>query len=42
MIILKDTGFQLNLYDVCVSNKDINGIQCTIDWYVDDNKALHV
>ena len=35
---LKDVGFNLNPYDKCVANKTINGKQCTIAWYVDDNK----
>lgn len=25
-------------YDQCIVNADINGSQCTIYWYVDDNK----
>ena len=39
---LKDIGFELNPYDLCVANKDINGKQCTIVWHVDDNKISHV
>jgi Reverse transcriptase (RNA-dependent DNA polymerase) len=39
---LKDMGFELNPYDPCVANKDIKGTQCTILWYVDDNKISHV
>ena len=35
-------GFKLNPYDACVANKTINGKQCTIVWYVDDNKISHV
>jgi len=35
-------GFELNPYDPCVANSMINGKQCTIAWYVDDNKILHV
>jgi len=35
-------GFELNPYDTCVANKMINGKQCTICWYVDDNKISHV
>ena len=35
-------GFRLNKYDPCVANKMINGKQCTIVWYVDDNKISHV
>ena len=39
---LKGMGFKLNPYDKCVANKMINGKQCTIAWYVDDNKLSHV
>ena len=39
---LKDMGFVLNSYDMCVANKMIDGHQCTIAWYVDDNKISHV
>ena len=39
---LRDFGFELNPYDSCVANKTINGKQCTIVWYVDDMKILHV
>jgi hypothetical protein len=38
---LKSMGFILNPYDRCVANKNINGAQCTIGWYVDDNKISH-
>ena len=38
---LKKMGFKLNPYDKCVANKMINGSQCTIAWYVDDNKISH-
>ena len=34
-------GFKLNPYDRCVANKEINGKQCTIIWYVDDLKISH-
>ena len=34
-------GFKLNPYDKCVANKVINGKQCTIAFYVDDNKISH-
>jgi hypothetical protein len=30
-------GFELNPYDQCVANKMINGKQCSIGFYVDDN-----
>ena len=33
---------QINTYDMCVANKDINGKQCTISWHVDNNKVSHV
>ena len=39
---LKDLGFIINPYDRCMANKMINGKQCTIVWYVDDNKISHV
>ena len=32
----------LNPYDLCVANSTIEGKQCTICWYVDDNKISHV
>jgi hypothetical protein len=38
---LQAMGFKLNLYDTCVANKTTNGKQCTIVWYVDDNKVSH-
>jgi hypothetical protein len=34
--------FELNPYDSCVANKMTDGKQCTIAWYVDDTKILHV
>jgi hypothetical protein len=39
---LKDMGFEINPYDRCTANKDIDGKQCTMCWYVDDNKISHV
>ena len=38
---LQDMGFELNPYDKCVANKIIDGKQCTIVFYVDDNKVSH-
>ena len=38
---LSKEGFVINPYDKCVANKIINGKQCTIVWYVDDNKISH-
>ena len=34
-------GFVVNPYGRCVANKMINGKQCTIAWYVDDNIVGH-
>ena len=39
---LKEMGFEINPYDRCVANKVIDGKQCTVCWYVDDNKVSHV
>ena len=39
---LEKEGFVINPYDRCVANKEIDGKQCTIVWYVDDNKVSHV
>jgi hypothetical protein len=39
---LENMGFVLNPYDPCVANMVINGKQCTVVWYVDDNKISHV
>ena len=38
---LENEGFTINPYDKCVANKEIDGHQCTIVWYVDDNKVSH-
>jgi hypothetical protein len=38
---LKEMGFVLNPYDSCIANCTIDGKQCTIAWYVDDNKISH-
>ena len=38
---LEKVGFVLNTYDLCVANKIIDGKQCTIVWYVDDNNISH-
>ena len=34
-------GFEINPYDVCIANENIDGNQCTIAWHVDDNKVSH-
>ena len=38
---LKEMGFVIP-YDPCMANCMIDGKQCTIAWYVDDNKISHV
>ena len=38
---LVEWGFTINPYDWCVANKQINGQQCTLVWYVDDMKISH-
>ena len=40
--LINDQGFEVNPYDWCMVNKDINGKQCTIGWHVDDLKISHV
>ena len=35
-----DLGFKLNEYDACVANLNVHESQCTVCWYVDDNKIL--
>ena len=39
---LQDMGFKINPYDRCVANMMVDGKQCTIVWYVDDNKVSHM
>ena len=34
-------GFELNPYDSCVANKIINGKQCTVGFWVDNNKTSY-
>jgi Reverse transcriptase (RNA-dependent DNA polymerase) len=41
LFLVNKMGFVLNPYDSCVANKDIDGSQCTIAWYVDDLKISH-
>ena len=40
--VLLKNGFRLNPVDKCVANKIIDGKQCTIGFYVDDNMISHV
>ena len=42
MGILQKEGFVMNAYDKCVVNKMIDGKQCTLGFYVDENKLSHV
>ena len=39
---LKELGFVVNPYYQLVTNKIIDGKQCTIIWYVNDKKLSHV
>ena len=39
---LQGMGYKLNPYDTCIANKMVNGKQCTVAWYVDDNKISHM
>ena len=39
---LEEQGFELNPYDICCMNKEIDGTMCTIVWHADDIKASHV
>eukprot|EP00957_Ditylum_brightwellii_P044841 3402090-Ditylum_brightwellii.AAC.1 len=38
---LQEWGFEIDPYDWCVANKEINGSQCTVVWHVDNLKILH-
>jgi len=38
---LKGMGFELNPYDLCVANADMEGSQCTVGFYVDDLIGTH-
>ena len=40
-ITLEGVVFETSPYYMCVENKVVEGTQCTIDWYVDENKLLH-
>jgi hypothetical protein len=39
---LESIGFELNPYDPCVANKEVNETQMTMCWHVDDLKVSHV
>ena len=34
-------GFKINIYDLCVATKMINGSQMTLTWDITDLKASH-
>ena len=35
-------GFEVNPYDVCVANRQVDTKQHTVSWHVDDVKSSHV
>ena len=37
-----EKGLELNPYGGCVANKMVNGEQCTLVWYVYNNKVLRM
>ncbi len=39
---LEAYDFEVNPYDPCVTNADINGSQMTVMWHVDDLKVSHM
>ena len=39
---LKSKWFIFNPYDRCIANSNIDSNHCTIAWYGDDNKILHI
>lgn len=39
--MLEELGFKINPYDRCIANQNINGKQCTLTWYGDDNEISH-
>jgi hypothetical protein len=39
---LEDMGFELNPYDPCVANRQVDGSQQTVTWHVDDLKVSHL
>ena len=40
-VLVKD-GFELNPYDPCIANKQVDEKQLTVAWYIDDLKMSHV
>lgn len=39
---LKEQEYKIKPYNCCVANKLINGAQCTLVWYVNNNKICHI
>ena len=39
---LKSLGLIVNVYIICIANSVIDDKECTIAWYVDDNKVSDV
>ena len=39
---LVEQGFEVNPYDECVANKQIDRSQCTVLWHMDDMKISHI
>ena len=39
---MKSHGLLINPYDRCIANSTIKYKQCTISWYVDNNKVSHI
>ena len=39
---IESIGFEVNLYDACVANRMVNGLQHTVEWNIDDLKSSHV
>ena len=38
---LENIGFVVNPYDICVTNRTINGHHQTVTWHVDNMKVSH-
>ena len=38
---LKSQVLLVNPYDRCIANSTIQDKQCTLAWYIDDNKVSH-
>ena len=39
---IESIGFVVNPFDICVTNRKVNGSQQTLTWHVDDIKASHI